>query len=86
MIPIGAPDGVSGFDYMPSDDGVYPESKTDTGHECGMSMWFVDVYIGKSHRHSHLRRTQTMNDQTACTESKKGGNAKRRGSAWNAYP
>ena len=40
MIPIGAPDGVSGFDYMPSDDGVYPESKTDTGHECGMCMWF----------------------------------------------
>ena len=27
-------------------------------------------------------KTQTMNDQTACTESENGGNAKRRGSPW----
>ena len=40
MILIGASDGVRGFDCMPSDDGVCSESKTDTGHECGMYMWF----------------------------------------------
>ena len=27
-------------------------------------------------------KTQTMNDQTACTESENGGNVKRRGSPW----
>ena len=38
VILIGASDGVRGFDCMPSDDGVCSESKTDTGHECGMYM------------------------------------------------
>ena len=46
--------GVFGFDCMPSDDGVCSESKTDTGHECGMYMWFVDLYIGNSHRCCYL--------------------------------
>ena len=50
MILIGAPDGVYGFDCMPPDDCVCSESKTDTGHECGMYMWFVDFYIGKFDR------------------------------------
>ena len=54
MIPIGAPYGVWGFDCVPSDDGVCPESKTDTGHECGMYMWFVDLYIGNSPRCCYL--------------------------------
>ena len=54
MILIGAPDGVRGFDCMPSDDGVCSESKTDTGHECGMYMCFVDSYIGEFDRCWHL--------------------------------
>ena len=45
MILIGAPYGVCGFDCVPSDDGVCSESKTDTGHMCGMYMCFVDLYI-----------------------------------------
>ena len=32
---------------MSSDDDVCSESKTDTGHMCGMYMWFVALYIGK---------------------------------------
>ena len=47
-IGIGAPDGVRGIDSIPSDDGVWSESKTDIGHEWGMDMRIVDLYIGKS--------------------------------------
>ena len=46
-IPIDAPDGVWRVECVPSDDDDWAESKTDTGHECGMYMWFVDLYIGK---------------------------------------
>ena len=31
-----------------------PESKTDTGHECGMYTWFVDLHIGKEDGHKLL--------------------------------
>ena len=44
--PVGAPNGMRGFDCMSSDGGFCPEFKTDIGHKCGMYMWFVDLYIG----------------------------------------
>ena len=68
-IPIRVPYDARGFDCLSSDDGVCPESKTDTGHKCGMYMWFVDLYIGTvrllvtqginrflSHNSSHFAR------------------------------
>ena len=45
-IPIDALCGVWRVECIPSDDGDWAKSKTDTGHDCGMYMWFVDVYIG----------------------------------------
>ena len=60
VIPIGALNGVFGFDCMPSDDGFCPESKTDTGHECGIYMWFVDLYIGKFDPYCHLTSDLTV--------------------------
>ena len=39
-IPIDAPYGVWRVECGPSDDGDWPESKTDTGHECETYMWF----------------------------------------------
>ena len=55
VISIGASYGVYGFDCMPSDDGIWSESTTDTGHKCGTYMWFADLYIGKFDRRWHLR-------------------------------
>ena len=43
-IPIDAPCGVWRVECLPYDDGDWAESKTDTVHECGMYMWFVDLY------------------------------------------
>ena len=53
-IPIDAPCGVWRVECVPSDDGDWAESKTDTVHECGMYMWFVDLYIGKFDHCWHL--------------------------------
>ena len=39
-IPIDAPYGVWRVECVPPDDGDWPESKTDTGHECETYMWF----------------------------------------------
>ena len=64
VIPIGALNGVHGFDCMQSDDGVWSESKTDIDHECGMYLWYVDSYIGKFDRCSHLTSDTTIRIRT----------------------
>ena len=46
-IAVGVSYGVRRIDCISSDDNVCRESKTDTGHRCGMYMWFADLYIGK---------------------------------------
>ena len=46
-IAVGVWYGMRGIDCVSSEDNVCRESKTDTGHRCGMYMWFVDLYIGK---------------------------------------
>ena len=57
---ISAPYGVCGFDCVPSDDGACPEFKTGTGHECGMHLWFVDLYIGKFDRCWHSKSDSVL--------------------------
>ena len=39
-IPIDVSYRVWRVECVPSDDGDWPESKTDTGHECETYMWF----------------------------------------------
>ena len=46
-IPIGAAYGVCWCACISSDDGVYSDSMTDTGHKCGMYMWFDAFNIGQ---------------------------------------
>ena len=53
-IPTDAPCGVWRVECVRSDNGDWAESKTDTVHECGMYMWFVDLYIGKFDHCWHL--------------------------------
>ena len=54
LIPIGAPYWVRGFDCVPSDDGVCPESKTDTGHICAQYLLHAASYIVQTHLRFHM--------------------------------